>query len=120
VSGDHAFQLATYTALLGTEASGETRIDSLVATKDPQLVQIDHVPGAGGERLVTTMYPLIAEGTTGCSSRTALRCYAATAGTGSGAQTNTAGRSTESTMAFKPPPCNHLPPPYVNLRVAVA
>jgi RecB family exonuclease len=54
--------LATYTALLGSEASGETRIDSLVATKDPQLVQIEHVPGVGGERLVRTMYPLAAEG----------------------------------------------------------
>lgn len=64
LSGDHAFQLATYTYLLGPEASGETRIDSLVATKDPQLVQIEHTPGAGGQKLVETMYPLIVEGIT--------------------------------------------------------
>lgn len=62
VSGDHAFQLATYTYLLDEEASGRARIDSLVATKDPQLVQIDHTPGAGGKKLVETMYPLVAEG----------------------------------------------------------
>jgi hypothetical protein len=30
VSGDHAFQLATYTALLGPEASGETRLDLML------------------------------------------------------------------------------------------
>jgi hypothetical protein len=29
--------------------SGEARIDSLVATKDPQLVQIDHTPGESGK-----------------------------------------------------------------------
>jgi RecB family exonuclease len=33
VSGDHAFQLATYTVLLDHSVSGETRIDSLVSTK---------------------------------------------------------------------------------------
>jgi hypothetical protein len=62
ISGDHAFQLATYTHLLGPEASGETRIDSLVATKDPQLVQIDHTPGESGQKLVEQIYPLVAEG----------------------------------------------------------
>lgn len=64
VSGDHAFQLATYAALLGPEASGDARIDSLIATKDPQLVQIEHTPGAQGQRFVETMYPLIVEGIT--------------------------------------------------------
>jgi RecB family exonuclease len=62
ISGDHAFQLATYTHLLGQGVSGEGRIDSLVATKDPQLVQIDHTPGESGKKLVETMYPLVAEG----------------------------------------------------------
>jgi hypothetical protein len=42
--------------------SGQTRIDSLVATKDPQLVQIDHTPGESGRKLVERMYPLVAEG----------------------------------------------------------
>lgn len=62
ISGDHAFQLATYATLLADSVSGETRIDSLVATKDPQLIQIDHTPGAGGRKLVERMYPLVAEG----------------------------------------------------------
>jgi RecB family exonuclease len=62
VSGDHAFQLATYTTLLADSVSGAARIDSLVSTKDPQLVQIEHTPGASGRKLVETMYPLVAEG----------------------------------------------------------
>jgi hypothetical protein len=48
--------------LLAASVSGETRIDSLVATKDPQLVQIDNTPGESGLRLVERMYPLVAEG----------------------------------------------------------
>jgi RecB family exonuclease len=52
ISGDHAFQLATSTALLDHSVSGETRIDSLVSTKEPQLVQIEHTPGESGRRLV--------------------------------------------------------------------
>jgi CRISPR/Cas system-associated exonuclease Cas4 (RecB family) len=62
ISGDHAFQLATYATLLADSVSGETRIDSLVSTKDPQLVQIEHTPGESGRRLVERMYPLVAEG----------------------------------------------------------
>jgi RecB family exonuclease len=62
ISGDHAFQLATYATLLDLSVSGETRIDSLVSTKDPQLVQIEHTPGKSGRRLVERMYPLVAEG----------------------------------------------------------
>jgi hypothetical protein len=31
------------------------RIDSLVSTKDPQLVQIGHTPGKSGRRLVERM-----------------------------------------------------------------
>ena len=42
--------------------SGQTRIDSLVSTKDPQLVQIEHTPGESGRRLVERMYPMVAEG----------------------------------------------------------
>src|SRR5215831_12244046 len=39
VAADHALQLATYTELL-PGASGATRIDALVSTREPQLVQI--------------------------------------------------------------------------------
>lgn len=62
VFGNHAFQLATYTILFGDAASGKTRLDSLVSTKDPQLVQIEHTPGATGRNLVEKMYPVVAEG----------------------------------------------------------
>src|SRR5262252_7216201 len=40
VSGDHALQLATYVALLD-DTNGQARIDSLVSTKEPQLIQIE-------------------------------------------------------------------------------
>jgi RecB family exonuclease len=62
VSGTDAFQLATYTALGGDGVSGETRLDLLVSTKDPQFVPLDHLPGAQGQKLVEIMYPLVAEG----------------------------------------------------------
>jgi len=62
VAGDHALQLATYVELLGEGSSGEARIDSLVSTKDPQLVQLDHTPGEAGAKLVNRIYPLVAEG----------------------------------------------------------
>jgi hypothetical protein len=42
--------------------SGETRIDSLVSTKDPQLIQIEHTPGESRRKLVERIYPLVAEG----------------------------------------------------------
>jgi len=54
-------QLATYTELL-PDASGRARIDALVSTRDPQLVQIEHVPGEAGRRLTERIYPLVAEG----------------------------------------------------------
>ena len=38
-----------------------TRIDTLVGTKEPQLVQIEHMPGEAGRRLVERVFPLVAE-----------------------------------------------------------
>jgi hypothetical protein len=64
LAADHALQLATYTELLAG-ASGETRVDTLVGTKDPQLVQIEHTPGEAVRRLVERIYPLVAEGIAG-------------------------------------------------------
>jgi RecB family exonuclease len=64
IAADHALQLATYAGLLAG-ASGATRIDTLVITKDPQLVQIEHTPGEAGRSLVEHLYPLVAEGITG-------------------------------------------------------
>ena len=64
VAADHALQLATYAELL-PGASGATRIDALVSTKEPQLVQIAHTPGEAGRRLVEHIYPPVAEGIAG-------------------------------------------------------
>ena len=61
ISADHALQLATYAAL-APGASGAARLDMLISTKDPQLIQIEHTPGAAGQRLVERVYPLVAEG----------------------------------------------------------
>jgi hypothetical protein len=64
VAPDHALQLATYTQLM-PRASGEARIDLLVSTKEPQLIQIDHTPGAAGRKLAERLYPMVAEGIAG-------------------------------------------------------
>jgi hypothetical protein len=64
LAADHALRLATYTELLAG-ASGETRVDTLVGTKDPQLLQINHTPGEAGRRLAERIYPLVAEGIAG-------------------------------------------------------
>lgn len=64
ISADHAFQLATYTAL-APGATGKARLDMLVSTKEPQLVTIEHTPGAAGRRLIERMYPAVAEGIAG-------------------------------------------------------
>ena len=64
LAADHALQLATYARLV-PNASGKTRIDTLVSTKDTQLIQIDHTPGSDGKRLVERIYPLVAEGIAG-------------------------------------------------------
>jgi RecB family exonuclease len=64
LAADHALQLATYAQLV-PGSSGETRIDTLVGTKEPQLVQIGHTPGEAGRRLTERIYPLVAEGIAG-------------------------------------------------------
>ena len=64
LSADHALQLATYDALL-PHASGAARIDTLVSTKDVQLIQVEHTPGEAGRKLVEKIYPLVAEGIAG-------------------------------------------------------
>jgi CRISPR/Cas system-associated exonuclease Cas4 (RecB family) len=61
VTAPQALQLATYAAL-AEGASGETRVDTLVSTKDPQLVQLEYAPGAAGRRLIERLYPMAAEG----------------------------------------------------------
>lgn len=57
MNSSQTFQLATY-ARLTPGASGETRIDTIVKTKEPQLVQIGHTI-TGQDYLATEkMYPL--------------------------------------------------------------
>jgi RecB family exonuclease len=56
LAADHALQLATYAALI-PGASGETRIDTLVGTKEPQLVRIEHTPGEAGRCLAEKALP---------------------------------------------------------------
>jgi hypothetical protein len=64
LAADHALQLATCAQLV-PDASGETRVDPPVGTKDPQLAQIEHPPGEAGGRRTERVYPLGAEGIAG-------------------------------------------------------
>src|SRR5215471_2553814 len=57
VAADHALQLATYSELL-PGASGATRIDALVSTKECQLVQIEHTPGRSRQAPDRTNLPV--------------------------------------------------------------
>lgn len=64
ISGDHALQLATYIELYeGSNGCG--RIDSLVSTKEPQLIQIAQSPGESGRRLVNHLYPMVVDAING-------------------------------------------------------
>jgi len=58
VSSDYAFQLATY-AQLCPEASGESRLDTLVKTKTPQLVRIDAKTDQAAIDQTQKLYPLV-------------------------------------------------------------
>jgi PD-(D/E)XK nuclease superfamily len=60
----YALQLATYVELT-PEASGEARVDHLIANKRADLVSIDYAPAAAGRKLVETLYPMVAEGIAG-------------------------------------------------------
>jgi CRISPR/Cas system-associated exonuclease Cas4 (RecB family) len=64
ISPDHALQLATYVELY-EGSNGNARIDSLVSTKDPQLIQIEQAPGAPGRQFIRRMYPMIVDAING-------------------------------------------------------
>ena len=64
ISGDHALQLATYLWLCD-DNSGIARIDSLVSTKETQLVQISSSPGESGRKLVRHLYPMVVDAING-------------------------------------------------------
>jgi PD-(D/E)XK nuclease superfamily len=61
ISPDYRLQLATY-RLLAPNVSGEARLDTLVATKTPQLVRIDYTVSAEDQALATHLYPHVREG----------------------------------------------------------
>jgi putative RecB family exonuclease len=58
ISHNHRFQVATYRALC-PQASGAARIDTLVKTKTPQLVQQEYAIDASDTSAVEKMYPLV-------------------------------------------------------------
>ncbi|HEV3329900.1 MAG TPA: hypothetical protein VG096_02895 [Bryobacteraceae bacterium] len=58
VSPDHRFQVATYCAL-SPQVSGEARVDTLVKTKTPQLVEMPYTVQACDLTEIERMYPLV-------------------------------------------------------------
>ena len=64
ISGDHAFQLATYVELY-EGSNGQAQIHSLVSTKEPQLIQLEQTPGMKGRQFVERMYPMIVDAING-------------------------------------------------------
>ena len=58
----YLFQLATYHELAGERSSGQSRLDTLVATKTPQLVTIEHRINEADLALTRKLYPLVREG----------------------------------------------------------
>lgn len=64
ISGDHSLQLATYVELY-EGSNGQARIDSLVSTKEPQLVQIEQTPGTQGQQFVRRIYPMVVDAING-------------------------------------------------------
>jgi hypothetical protein len=61
VSPDYAFQLATYSRIT-PGATGQARLDTLVKTATPQLVQLEHSVTEQERRGPERIYPLVQEG----------------------------------------------------------
>jgi hypothetical protein len=61
VSSDYAFQLATYRQIT-PGASGQARLDTLVKTQIPQIVEHSYEIGEQDLRATTTLFPLVQEG----------------------------------------------------------
>jgi hypothetical protein len=76
VSPDYAFQLATYRQIT-PGASGEVRIDSLVKTATPQIVQQSYTVGEQDLRATKVLFPMV-QGAMGsgmyCPNRQSLLC----------------------------------------------
>lgn len=60
VSADYAFQLATYASLC-PNANGTARVDTLVATKSPQVVTQEYTVSPADLKMTEKLYPLVRE-----------------------------------------------------------
>ena len=60
VSADYAFQLATYRQLC-SGANGSARVDTLVATKTPQVVTQEYSVSVADLKMTEKLYPLVRE-----------------------------------------------------------
>ena len=65
ISSDYRFQVATYRQLLGGIVTGEARVDTLVKTKTPKLVQIGCTIEQSDVDAVERLYPLVQRGIRG-------------------------------------------------------
>jgi RecB family exonuclease len=65
ISSDYRFQVATYRQLLGGIVTGEARVDTLVKTKTPQLVQIGCTVDQSDVEATEKLYPLVQRGIRG-------------------------------------------------------
>ena len=61
ISPDYAFQLATYRQIT-PGATGEARLDTLVKTKAPQLIQQSYEVSEQDLRATAVLYPLVRDG----------------------------------------------------------
>ena len=76
VSPDYAFQLATYRQIT-PGASGEARIDCLVKTNTPQIVQQSYTVGEADLQATRVLFPLVREAMwsgTYCPNRQSILC----------------------------------------------
>ena len=76
VSADYAFQLATYRQIT-PGASGEVRVDSLVKTQTPQIVQQSYTVGEADLRATQVLFPLVHDAMASgiyCPNRQSLLC----------------------------------------------
>jgi len=65
ISSDYRFQVATYRQLLGGIVTGEARVDTLVKTKTPKLVQIGCTIDRSDVDAIERLYPLVQRGIRG-------------------------------------------------------
>jgi len=65
ISSDYRFQVATYRQLLGGIVTGQARVDTLVKTKTPKLVQMSCTIDQSDIDSVNALYPVVQRGIRG-------------------------------------------------------